>query len=98
MQPLPAAPYEISNWVYNRKVAANSHVSHGKNHYLSNKRSLPRLHQHSRCFSSKRSGKSIEICPEASIENTSVVRSAYTDGVVAHDAPGYVSCVLEYVA
>ncbi|MBQ9001224.1 MAG: IS21 family transposase [Eggerthellaceae bacterium] len=33
MQPLPAAPYEISRWVYGRKVAANSHVSYGRNHY-----------------------------------------------------------------
>lgn len=33
MQPLPAVPYEISRWVYDRKVAPNSHVSYAKNHY-----------------------------------------------------------------
>ena len=33
MQPLPADPYEISHWVYDRKVAPNSHVSYAKNHY-----------------------------------------------------------------
>jgi hypothetical protein len=33
MNPLPAAGYEISTWVYGRKVARNSYVSWQKNYY-----------------------------------------------------------------
>ena len=33
MNPLPAVSYEISTWVYGRKVARNSYVSWQKNYY-----------------------------------------------------------------
>jgi len=33
MRPLPAAGYEISDWVYGRKVARNSHITWAKNYY-----------------------------------------------------------------
>lgn len=33
MNPLPAAAYEISTWVYGRKVARNSYVSWRRNYY-----------------------------------------------------------------
>lgn len=33
MQDLPAIPYEISCWFYDRKVAPNCHVAHARNHY-----------------------------------------------------------------
>lgn len=33
LRPLPAAPYEISIWVYGRKVAKNSYVSFKRNYY-----------------------------------------------------------------
>lgn len=33
LRPLPAAPYEISQWVYGRRVARNGHVSWAKNFY-----------------------------------------------------------------
>lgn len=33
MQPLPAVAYEVCEWVYGRKVAANCHVSYRRNHY-----------------------------------------------------------------
>lgn len=33
LRPLPAAPYEISSWVYGRKVAKNSYVSFKRNYY-----------------------------------------------------------------
>src|SRR5699024_2968149 len=33
LRPLPATPYEISDWVYGRKVARNSHITWAKNYY-----------------------------------------------------------------
>src|SRR5690625_1895947 len=33
MRPLPAAVYEISDWVYGRRVARNSHITWAKNFY-----------------------------------------------------------------
>lgn len=33
MRPLPAAAYEISDWVYGRRVARNSHITWAKNYY-----------------------------------------------------------------
>ena len=33
MQPLPAAPFEISTWVYKRKVSKNAHVVWARNFY-----------------------------------------------------------------
>lgn len=33
MRPLPATAYEISDWVYGRKVARNSHITWAKNYY-----------------------------------------------------------------
>ena len=33
LRPLPAVPYEICHWVYDRKVQLNSHVSYRKNFY-----------------------------------------------------------------
>jgi hypothetical protein len=33
MQPLPAAPFEISTWAYRRKVNKNAHVVWAKNFY-----------------------------------------------------------------
>jgi transposase len=33
LRPLPAAAYEISDWVYGRKVARNSHITWAKNYY-----------------------------------------------------------------
>src|SRR5690625_3370091 len=39
MRPLPAAAYEISDWVYGRRVARNSHITWAKNYY-----SVPYIH------------------------------------------------------
>lgn len=33
LRPLPAVPYEISRWLYGRRVARNGHVTFGKNFY-----------------------------------------------------------------
>ena len=33
LRPLPAVPYEICTWVYDRKVQKNSHVAYAKNFY-----------------------------------------------------------------
>lgn len=33
LTPLPQVPYEISHWVYGRRVARNGHVSWQRNHY-----------------------------------------------------------------
>lgn len=33
LRPLPAAEYEISEWVYGRRVARNSHITWAKNYY-----------------------------------------------------------------
>lgn len=33
LRPLPAAAYEISDWVYGRRVARNSHITWAKNYY-----------------------------------------------------------------
>lgn len=33
MKDLPAVPYEISRWFYDRKIAPNCHVAHARNHY-----------------------------------------------------------------
>lgn len=33
LSPLPQVPYEISHWVYGRRVARNGHVSWQRNHY-----------------------------------------------------------------
>lgn len=33
MRPLPVAAYEISDWVYGRRVARNSHITWAKNYY-----------------------------------------------------------------
>ena len=34
LRPLPAAAYEISDWVYGRRVARNSHITWAKNRQL----------------------------------------------------------------
>lgn len=36
LMPLPAIPYEICTWVYNRKVQLNCHVSYKRNYYSVN--------------------------------------------------------------
>lgn len=33
LRPLPALPYEIANWVYDRKIGINFHVNYAKNFY-----------------------------------------------------------------